>query len=44
MSQLEEGYGVRNIKERLFLFYGKRRHPLREQTGRGNTSHHPGSA
>lgn len=23
MSQLEEGYGVRNIKERLFLFYGE---------------------
>lgn len=24
MSQLEEGYGVKNIKERLFLFYGEK--------------------
>ncbi len=35
MSALENGYGVRNIKERIKLFYGEGYEPVFENTGSG---------
>jgi two-component system sensor histidine kinase YesM len=35
MSALENGYGVRNIKERIKLFYGEKYEPVFENTGHG---------
>jgi len=35
MSLLENGYGVRNIKERIKLFYGEKYEPVFENTGAG---------
>ncbi|MCR5670358.1 MAG: sensor histidine kinase [Butyrivibrio sp.] len=35
MSALENGYGVRNIKERIKLFYGEGYDPVFENTGSG---------